>query len=175
RLERAPVDVNEGLESAVSLVAPRASEQGVVIVREMAGDLPALPADANYLMRAFLNLIVNALDVMPSGGILRLGTGRSEKGDVEVTIADTGPGVKPDEVASFFRPFESGKHGGTGLGLGIVRRIVELHSGTIDLRPGKGGGTEAVVTLPVADERSHRAPADRVVQGSGPPREVPSP
>ena len=175
RLERAPVDVNEVLESAVSLVAPRASEQGVNIVRNMADDLTSISADANYLMRAFLNLIVNALDVMPSGGILRLETGRSEKGDVEVTIADTGPGVKPDEVASFFRPFETGKPGGTGLGLGIVRRIVELHSGNIDLRPGAGGGTEAVVTLPVADERSRRAPADRIIQASGPPREVPSP
>ena len=189
RLERAPVDVNEVLESAVSLVAPRASEQGVNVVREMAGDLPTLSADAHYLMRAFLNLIVNGLDVMPSGGILRLETGRSEKGDIQVTIADTGPGVNPDQLASFFRPFETSKPGGTGLGLGIVRRIVDLHSGKVDLRPGRlrpappgtdnvpgtGGGTEAVVTLPVADEGARRAPADRVIQGSGPPREVPSP
>jgi signal transduction histidine kinase len=157
KLERTEINVNDVLESAVSLVAPRASEQGVTIVRDMVDELPKIHADAHYLMRAFLNLLVNALDVMPSSGMLHLAAKVSDSGEVEVVIGDTGPGVKPDEVESFFRPFETSKPGGTGLGLGIVRRIVELHSGTVALRPRPGGGTEAVVTLPVTGERTHHA------------------
>jgi signal transduction histidine kinase len=140
--------VSEVLESAVSLVAPRATEQRVGIVRDETDELPPVSADAHYLMRAFLNLLVNALDVMPAGGILSLETARSEEGDIRVTIGDTGPGIESEDAEALFRPFETKKPGGTGLGLGIVRRIVEFHSGTVTLRPGKGGGTEAVVTLP---------------------------
>ena len=111
---------------------------------------PPVSADPHYLMRAFLNLLVNALDVMPTGGILSLETACSGDGNVRVTIGDTGPGVEREEAQALFKPFETSKPGGTGLGLGIVRRIVEIHSGAVTLRPGKGGGTEAVVTLPAA-------------------------
>lgn len=157
KLERIAADVNEVLESALSFVAPRASEQGVAIVRDLATGLPAIIADKNYLMRAFLNLIVNALDAMPSGGTLRLMSALTGDGDIRIIIGDTGPGLGEIEVESLFRPFETNKPGGTGLGLGIVRRIIDIHAGTVTLRPGAGGGTEAVVIL--------NPRGDRVQQG----------
>jgi signal transduction histidine kinase len=104
-------------------------------------------------MRAFLNLIVNALDVMPGGGVLTLATSRTAAGNVQVVIGDTGPGLGSVEVEALFRPFETKKAEGTGLGLGIVRRIIDLHSGYVTLRGGENGGTEAVVTLNPRGER----------------------
>lgn len=149
--------MNEVLESAAALVAPRTTEQGVTVVRNMQDDLPPISSDAHFLTRAFLNLMVNALDVMPSGGILYLGSTASDDGMVRITIGDTGPGVAPEEAELLFRPLQTAKPGGTGLGLGIVRRIVELHSGSVVLGPREGGGAEAVVTLPVAGRQVRTA------------------
>ena len=152
RLDRREANLNEVLESATALVAPRASEQGVTVIRNVQEDLPPVSADAHFLTRAFLNLLTNALDAMPSGGILYLGSKAPGDGSVRIAIGDTGPGIAPEEAELLFRPFQSAKPGGTGLGLGIVRRIVELHSGSVSLGPREGGGAEAVVTLPVGQD-----------------------
>jgi signal transduction histidine kinase len=160
RLERTPADVNQVLETAMTFAAPRAVEQGVRVVRNLAEGLPPLTADTHYLMRAFLNLIVNGLDVMPSGGVLTLTTSLLPTGNIQIVIGDLGPGVRGDvPIEALFRPFETTKPGGTGLGLGIVRRIVDLHSGTVTLRPGRAGGTEAVIVLNPAGERVAREAA----------------
>jgi signal transduction histidine kinase len=152
RVEGRDLDVNEVVESAAALVAPRAAEQCVVIVRDVAGRLPPVRGDAHFLMRAFVNLMANALDAMPSGGILYLGSSAEGDGAVRVSVGDTGPGVAPEEAKLLFKPFRSLKPGGTGLGLGIVRRIVELHSGSVSLGRREGGGAEAVVTLPARQD-----------------------
>ena len=152
-MERASADVNHVLETAMAVVMPRTLDQNVRVVRDLAAELPPIIADAHYLMRAFLNLVVNALDVMPSGGVLRLRTSRVASGDIEIVIGDDGPGLGNVAVETLFRPFETNKPGGTGLGLGIVRRIIDLHCGTVTLRPGAEGGTEAVVVLNPEGER----------------------
>ena len=146
------VQVSEVLESALLLIAPRVSAQDIQVVRDFGSERDLVVADANFLKRAFLNLLVNALDAMPSSGVLRIRTGRPENRDVEVIITDTGPGVDPNEVDHLFETFVTTRPQGTGLGLGIVRRILELHSGSVTLRPGGNGGTEAVVRLPAAAE-----------------------
>lgn len=148
RLCRESVRLSEVLESALLLVAPRASAQNVRIVRDFGPEPDRVLADPNFLKRAFLNLLVNALDVMPCSGALWVRTRPLEGGEVEVTIADTGPGVDPNEVERLFEAFTTTKPQGTGLGLGIVRRLLELHSGSVTLRPRASGGTEAVVRLP---------------------------
>jgi signal transduction histidine kinase len=154
KLELVEVNVNEVIEEAVSLMEHRAAVQNVSIIREYNEHLPKIKVDSNVLMRALLNLIVNALDVMPSSGTLRLLTKKAERKEfVDIIIADTGPGIDPNEVESLFKPFSSKKSGGSGLGLAVVRKIVELHSGTTTLRRAAIEGTEAVVTLPVGEER----------------------
>jgi signal transduction histidine kinase len=154
KLELVEVDVNEVIEEAVSLMEQRAAAQNVSIIREYDNHLPKIKVDSSVMMRALLNLIVNALDVMPSSGTLRLLTKEAEKKDfVDIIIADTGPGIDPKEVESLFKPFSSKKSGGSGLGLAVVRKIVELHSGTTTLRRAAVRGTEAIVTLPVGMER----------------------
>ncbi len=150
RLEFEPVRANEILEESARIVASRAADQNVQIAYELAEGLPQVAGDANFLKRAFLNLLANALDAMPSGGLLRLKAGAAGNGWVEVTIADTGPGIDLDQVEKLFKPFQTTKVEGAGLGLSIARRIAELHSGEVNLRRGTNGGAEAVVRLPAS-------------------------
>jgi signal transduction histidine kinase len=152
-VEHRAVDVNEVLESALSLISPWAGEQGVVLVRRKADALPPVSGDAHHLKSAVLNLFINALEAMPDGGKLSALTSESD-GHVEMIVTDTGPGVDPEEADSLFKPFVTGKENGTGLGLAIVRRIAEMHGGTALLRPGERGGTEAVLSLPPAGRRA---------------------
>jgi signal transduction histidine kinase len=149
-MEARPLSVNEVLEDAVRLVAPRISEQDVGLEMDLPGALPRVQGDPNFLKRAFLNLMINALDVMPHGGLLLVTSRLSPDGWVEAVIADTGPGIAPEMADRLFRPFATSKPEGTGLGLTIVRRIVDLHAGKVELRPGRPSGTEALVRLPPA-------------------------
>jgi signal transduction histidine kinase len=156
RLQLEETDMNEALEEAVALMETRAAVQGVAVIRDYADRMERIKADRNCLMRAFLNLIANALDAMPSSGFLRLTTGVSDDQFAEAAISDTGPGIRPDETAALFKPFASRKPGGTGLGLAVVQKIVKLHSGTVSLRPAAGGGTEAVVRIPLASGKDSK-------------------
>jgi signal transduction histidine kinase len=150
-LKFSPVDVTEPIENAVLLVARRAEAAGVNIVRDAGHDLPRISADPNFLTRAFLNLLTNALDVMPEGGVLTLTT-RCVEDVVEVVVSDTGTGIDPKILPTMFKPFASTKPGGLGLGLPIVRRVIDLHSGTVVLEPRPQGGTSVVVRIPVLKE-----------------------
>jgi signal transduction histidine kinase len=149
-LEVSSVDLHEVLDSATILAARRADDQGVRVVRDLAAPAARVRADAHFLRRAFLNLIANALDAMPSGGTLSVSTRALEGGRIEVVIGDTGGGLGAGAVEMLFSPFVSTKPGGAGLGLPLVRRIVELHGGTVSLRPRTAGGAEAVVEIPLS-------------------------
>ncbi len=148
QMQHEPLDVNQVLEMALALVTPWATESGTVIVRRMSEGLPALIGDAHHLRSAFLNLLLNAQEVMPDGGRLTVITRKTDEEHLEVIIADEGPGVDPDRVDSLFKPFVTGKQHGSGLGLAIVRRIAEVHGGSAMLRPGAECGAEAVLRLP---------------------------
>lgn len=144
------VDVNDILGKTVPVIAPAASVKNVYISWDLTPEPPQIQADARLLSRALLNLLTNALDAVPEGGTVYLTTRKTSDG-VEVVVADTGGGIEAQHAARLFEPFFTTKEHGTGLGLCIVKRIVDLHSGTVNLRPRQGGGTEAVVTLPAAE------------------------
>ncbi|MHC4662371.1 MAG: ATP-binding protein [Planctomycetota bacterium] len=148
RLEAQYVSVNNVLESAVNLIATKAAIHKIQIIYDLQVDLPQIKGDANFLMRAFLNLLSNALEAMPSIGIIRLSTRLVGDDKVEAVISDTGPGIDPEKVDSLFLPFATTKESGTGLGLAVVKRIVEMHGGAVELRRGREGGAEAVIRLP---------------------------
>jgi signal transduction histidine kinase len=103
-----------------------------------------LRADREMLRRAVLNLVLNALDVMPQGGTLTVRTSVTADG-LELHVADSGPGLSADVLPRVFEPFFTTKQGGTGLGLAIVSRIAEAHGGTVAAANGPRGG--AVFTL----------------------------
>jgi PAS domain S-box-containing protein len=144
-----PVLQPGALEAVVdeAVAAALAEGTGVVVDREAAADLPRVPMDARLVRQAVLNLAANAIQAMPRGGWLRVRM-RAARGGVLLELEDTGPGI-PDEIrARIFEPFFTTKAAGTGLGLAVVKRIVELHGGEITISRAPGGGTLVQVLLP---------------------------
>jgi two-component system CheB/CheR fusion protein len=115
---------------------------------EVRGGRPIVRADPEMLRSVLLNLLLNACQA--SAGQTVEVTTTTEGSSCRITILDRGPGISPDLQDRVFEPFYTTKRGGTGLGLAIVRRLMELQRGTVTLSPREGGGTTAVVTLPVA-------------------------
>ena len=116
------------------------------LVREFNHSVMAL-GDVEKLKQVVLNLVVNALDVMPDGGVLQAFSGGDER-EVWLGIGDTGPGVDSHILAEIFDPFFTTKAAGTGLGLAIVRKIVDQHGGRVVVETKKGEGTGVRVNLP---------------------------
>ncbi|UWZ85585.1 sensor histidine kinase [Occallatibacter riparius] len=118
---------------------------------ELALDPMPLDADPELLHRALSNLVLNARDAMPEGGTLRLGA-RPLPDSIEITVADSGRGLTPEECDRLFTPYYTTKEHGTGLGLAIVQSIVADHNGTIRVESPSGGGATFIITLPRAVE-----------------------
>jgi len=110
--------------------------------------LPAIQADATLLRRAVENLVLNAMDAMPSGGVLMLRTSHAD-GHVSLEISDTGSGLTPEECERLFTPYYTTKQHGTGLGLAIVQSVVSDHGGRISVESEAGVGTSFHIHLPV--------------------------
>jgi signal transduction histidine kinase len=121
-------------------------------------DLGPLNADPARLKQVMFNLLTNAISYTPSGGTIEFGAA-AEGAGLRFWVRDTGPGFEPEQQAVAFERFESSRVGdaprGTGLGLALVRSIVELHGGWVSLRSKKGEGTEVTSHLP----RSGESPA----------------
>jgi signal transduction histidine kinase len=117
------------------------------IIENVSPDLPPLSLDRTLLARALTNVIENALHAMPGRGSLALTAARAD-GRVRLSISDTGEGMDADALRRVFEPYFSTKTRGTGLGLPIAKRNVELNGGTIAVESQKGVGTTVTIELP---------------------------
>lgn len=151
RPERRAIDLQEVLGAVVGLLRGRAEKQNVAVRVEAPPGPIIIQAYPGQFRQVFMNLVLNALDAMPSGGSLLLRVRREHSGRVEVAVTDTGPGIAPTMLPRLFTPFASGKETGLGLGLVISRRIVEDHDGTIGAANRAGGGATFFVRLPTAE------------------------
>jgi two-component system NtrC family sensor kinase len=144
---RSRLDLNAIVERALALVEPRAERSAVTIRRALSDGLPPVLVDPEQIGQVVVNLALNGVEAMQSGGMLVVATRRVD-GGVELSVGDSGPGVTVEEREKIFRPFYTTKHAGTGLGLAIVRQIVDRHGGRVALAD-RAGGAEFVVSLPV--------------------------
>ncbi len=151
-LERYPVDVHALCDYVATMQRPQAEAAGVSIRVDVPPEIARVIGDQPKLTQVLVNLVVNAIDAMrlmpvpPEHPEIAL-EAASVDGRVRITVADRGPGIDANVAAKVFTAFFSTKESGTGLGLAIVKRIIDLHGGTIELRPRAGGGTLASVTL----------------------------
>jgi signal transduction histidine kinase len=143
------VDVHQILGETLDLIAAQAQSQSVTIERRLEGRKATVRASGQALRQVFLNLVANALQVMPGGGVLCCRT-EGDNGTIAITFADTGPGVSVEDRSHLFEPFFTTRPDGTGLGLAICREIITQHEGRIDLVPDAGPGATFRVTLPIA-------------------------
>ena len=159
----ATVDLCEELTSSLDFIQYHLRSHNIDIVKDCAPVLPTIQADRQQLRQVFLNLISNSSDAMPQGGTLtvRSRVGAMVGGETAVVIefSDTGTGVHTGDLPKLWEPFFTTKAEGkgTGLGLGICRRTVEEHRGTIELETGQGKGTTVRITLPATDESIEEA------------------
>ena len=144
-----PVDLNAMLQSVCALLEAESLSHGVRFVLELDAALPAVSADEELLRQAFINIVQNAVQAMPSGGAVRIRTRPEEVDWVRVTVTDQGVGIAPEDVDKIFKLYYTSKPGGSGIGLSVVYRIVQLHDGTVEAKSELGRGTAVIVRLPV--------------------------
>jgi len=143
-------DVNRLLRDALAIADKRLQHGCVRVSARFADGLPPILGVPDQLTQVFLNIIINAVEAMPDGGDLRVGTLLTDdRRWVLVAFQDSGPGLTAEQIAHIFEPFYTTKPSGTGLGLAISYGIVERHGGTIEVSSQPGQGATFVVRLPV--------------------------
>jgi signal transduction histidine kinase/CheY-like chemotaxis protein len=159
RLNIAPLKLGSIIEAAVENVRPAAEAKGIRLSAHLDRAADAMSGDAERLQQVVWNLLSNAVKFAPNGGRVEVRLERADS-QVEMTVADNGQGIKPEFLPYVFERFRqedagtNRRHGGLGLGLAIVRRIVELHGGTVRVASeGPGKGATFTVALPIASVR----------------------
>ena len=158
RLELKPVEIPRIIDAALDSVRPAADAKGIrirVTLDRSSGGIGPLVGDPDRLQQVVWNLLSNAIKFTPQGGSVEVRLGQKE-GQAEIAVQDTGAGIRPDFVPYVFDRFRQAEssttrqHGGLGLGLSIVRHMVELHGGTVMVEsPGEGQGSIFTVRLPI--------------------------
>lgn len=150
--QRVPLDLRKVIEDGMEMFQERLARNQIRINMEMAEPCPMVLADADQMSQVLLNLVMNALHAMPEGGTLHVGL-EPEQPMVKLTIGDTGHGIPPEAIGNIYDPFfttkEFGK--GTGLGLTVVKGIIEEHQGSIAVESEEGKGTRFTILLPRAE------------------------
>jgi signal transduction histidine kinase len=145
-----PVRVASLFEEILPIIETEATKNGVKVATDFAVSTPNVNGDSSMLRQAFLNLAINACQAMPQGGSLRLVAGPASRQRVEIKIEDTGVGIKPEHLSRIFDLYFTTKERGTGIGLSMVYRIIQMHDGEVEVQSTPGRGTTFRVLLPRA-------------------------
>ncbi|BCR05521.1 sensor histidine kinase [Desulfuromonas versatilis] len=145
--ERGVVSVNEALREVLTLTAQQALKAAVEVHFE-AEEIPRLAGNQEQLKQAFLNLVLNALQAMPGGGVLSVRT-HCEAKLATIEFTDTGQGIPAENLQRIFNPFFTTRRDGTGLGLAITHRIIQGHGGRIQAQSRLGEGTRFLIHIPI--------------------------
>jgi len=153
-LDIAPVSVAETIAAGLTLVRERAASHGVALDSVVALELPLIQADGRKLRQIVVNLLTNAVKFTPAGGQVTTRAGQRD-GDIVIAVSDTGVGIATADHARIFQEFEQARSGrtseeGTGLGLALSKKLVELHGGRIWVESELGRGSTFTFTIPIA-------------------------
>jgi signal transduction histidine kinase len=154
RLQLELVDLTTIIRAALESVAPAAAAKTLAVTSELPGGLPTVRGDAQRLEQVFWHLLSNAVKFTERGGTVTVHARAAADGSVEVAVADTGIGMSAEEIEVALSPFGqinsalARRHRGTGLGLPLVRSLIELHGGTLRVVSQPGAGTTATVAIP---------------------------
>ena len=163
RIEPAGVDMAEVAQAAAASVAPAAARKKLHLGVDVPPDAVTVQADAGQIERALLNLLNNAVKFTPEGGAVTVAVHRRGP-EAEITVADTGIGVPPEDRPKLFSRFYRASNAvdqaipGTGLGLTIVQTIVEQHQGRLEMESALGQGTRFTIRLPISEAEPVPAP-----------------
>jgi PAS domain S-box-containing protein len=148
-LARQEISLPELIESVLAAARPAIEHNGIRLIKEIPSIFPLVEIDRQLIEQALLNLVLNACDVMPKGGVLTVTLDRTAD-MAEISVSDTGPGILPENRAKIFQLFFTTRKGGTGLGLANTFRFVQLHNGSVEFDTEVGRGTTFRMELPLA-------------------------
>lgn len=151
KLERQLLDLNGLVTEVFSLLKPQFEHKRIIMATELASNLPKCWLDADRTKQILINLMNNAADELPEGGHIRVTTALAENRGVALEVADSGPGIPDGRGAILFDEATSTKPSGFGLGLRVIRELVELHGGTVEVADSELGGAMFRVVFPVED------------------------
>jgi two-component system NtrC family sensor kinase len=145
-LKLTEVDVNAAIREGLFLIKNQVALQNITLEEEL-GAVPPIEADFGQIRQAVVNILINACDAMPHGGVLRVRSLLHDR-TVEIVVEDTGVGIPPEHLKKVLDPFFTTKEKGTGLGLSVVYGILARHEGKVSIDSAMGRGTTVTLTLP---------------------------
>lgn len=155
-LKRKDEDIGQIFKELLALINPHADLNGITIRSRILKGCPQILIDRDKLKQALLNIIINAIEVMPGGGVIDINAStcpnryrRGQDGFLKISIKDTGPGIPDDQHDKIFDLFYSTKSGGTGVGLAITKNIIQAHGGNIRFNK-LNKGAEFIIELPLS-------------------------
>ncbi len=143
-----PVSPMQLTRDVLKMIEPEAAAARVTVSASCDADVPPIEADASILRQALVNLAKNAIQAMPNGGRLDVSCAQGKEGRVEIRVSDTGVGISPENLAKIFDLYFTTKADGTGIGLSLVYRTIQLHNGDIDVESIPGKGTTFIIKMP---------------------------
>jgi signal transduction histidine kinase len=165
-LQDEAVDISKVVSETVKMISQQAERNSLRLSLDLAQDLPRIQADSRRLRQVLLNLISNAIKFTPETGEIKISASTDDQG-LLITVADTGIGMAEDDIPIALARFGqidsrlSRKYDGTGLGLPLSKRLIELHGGTLAIESALGSGTKVLI----------RIPRDRIVANASPGRQ----
>lgn len=147
--QRVPLDFDDITRTAATFLGEKMKRRDIDIVRHVTPH-PEILGDPEKLQQVFLNLFINAIDAMPDGGTVQVDVRPASEAAVAIRVTDTGTGIEPDELESIFDPFYTTKAAGHGNGLGlvVVKGIIDEHGGTVEVSSSPSVGTEFLILVP---------------------------
>jgi signal transduction histidine kinase len=139
--------MEEIIQKNISFLAPELKKQGIIVNDNLNGRSFKLQADQELLYRALLNIFINSMQSINNTGFITVRV-EEEKGNYLLEIKDTGSGISQEDIKKIFNPFFTTKEKGSGLGLSIVKKIIEGHKGSIAIDSKENEGTRVVIQLP---------------------------
>jgi signal transduction histidine kinase len=156
------MQINAIVNDVMDLTRKRADDRGVMLITDLNDRMPAVPVDQDGIHQVILNIVNNAIEAVPANsGAITIKTSFNDiDQEAVITVGDNGSGIPPEELDKIFEIFHSTKgHGGTGLGLAVAKKIVDEHSGHLDVISHPGEGTIFTIRIPV--KSSHRKASER--------------
>ncbi|HEX9157623.1 MAG TPA: ATP-binding protein, partial [Syntrophales bacterium] len=152
--------IHHAIEESVSLLESQIKKHGIRVETEFERESPDIVFDSRQIQQVFVNLLLNAMEAMPTGGTVKIGSriepakGKSD-GFLVIYVSDTGVGIPRKDLSKIFDPFFTTKSEGTGLGLSIAHKILEQHGALIDIRSREGAGTTFILRFPIDGEKNN--------------------
>jgi two-component system sporulation sensor kinase A len=145
--DRQWTDLDNVIQRVLALLEPQMQKFGIQVDTKYISPGLLILAVTDQIQQVFLNLLLNSIEAMPSGGEIFIQTSRVREG-LEIIIEDTGPGIPEVEHERIFEPFISSKENGTGLGLAVSYGVIQAHGGSLELMSGRGKGACFRIVLP---------------------------